>query len=230
MRACTIVPFHDDRWAANALGNVARLGLPSVFVVNGSARGEGLSGAERITSGSSHAAAFNAGVEWAKANGFDAAISCDSDDYYGPEYAQASLDALKIADVVGRRAVFTKLTDGIHLFEREGRSLLFGTVAFRLRDVAPALDVLDNCSAWVLAMAGRGARITTVGPEQYLYRRHGNNAHWRLPSEVFVRRAWGPSWFIGDLPDDVVNTAPTSRRFVEPPTDAEVSAALRGLA
>jgi hypothetical protein len=100
-------------------------------------------------------------------------------------------------------------------------------VGFRLDHALPVNDILDSCGDWCSAMTAAGARLLELGPQGYCYRRHDDNAHWRLPSEVFVRRSWGSSEFFGELPVEAVDGAPSPLRRQNVPSDAELFAALR---
>lgn len=207
MKACILTPFHDVAWQANALANVERAQLPAVFVLNGSARSARPPGVAVVEcDGDSHASAFNAGVEWAREQGFDAVLSFDSDDYYGPAYAASTLRGLAEADVVGRKQIFAQLQDGtVHRFERPGRPFLFATIGFRPRNFLPVNDILDNCGDWCDRMQANGASLLELPSDGYCYRRHGNNAHWQLPDDVFVRMAWGASRCYGKQPVEMVD-------------------------
>lgn len=229
MKACIVTPFHDMRWRDNALANVKRTGLPAVFVLNQGARGSVDWPVATVECEDNQASGINLGVEWARRNGFDAVLSYDSDDYYGPSYAQKTLAELSGVAIVGRKRVFAQLKDGIHLFNRPGRPFLFATVAFKLHGFLPVRNILDSCGDWCARMAGEGATLKELTPVGYCYRRHEGNAHWQLPIEGFVRAAWGSSLFFGELPVECVDDPPPPRGMKQPPTLHELHAELSAI-
>ncbi len=194
-----VVPFHDPRWLESALANVRRqlLRLPALMVLNGEARGLSVPGGLPTVASAedSHAGAVNVGVAWARRQGFTHVILLDSDDYYGPGYAEKVVAALRGCDYCGQRELFTRLQDGsVHLLRRPGRCFVFGTVGFVVEKFLPVTNELDNCRSWTLRMDAEGCTSSDTGPAQYCYIRHGANAHWdgRI-ADVGVRAAWGPS-------------------------------------
>lgn len=189
-----VVPLHDPRWIDNVRANLARQslgGVPVVLAVNGLAVGAGGLGFQTAESGGSHASAVNAGAAWARSKGLTHAVCMDSDDEYGELYLERTLSALRRADYCGKASVRVRLQDGTeHVFPRDGRHFMGGTIAFALGAFLDVPDVYQDDHEWCLRMAASGATSEDTGPEEYVYVRHGHNAHWRA-SDVQVRRALG---------------------------------------
>lgn len=228
MNPLIIVPFHDPAWLANVEANLGRQTVEArvVLAINGKAA-DFTSDRWQITpSGTSHAAAVNAGVEWARDDrDFTHAVLMDSDDYYGPDYLAQALKALEIADYCGKRAVYTWLENGLHLFDRLGGRFMGGTLAFDIKKFVPMPAVHQDDTEWCRAMEASGAVGVDTGPSAYVYVRHGSNAHWRA-NDTIVRKAWGTSrFFPGALIHDV-NGDPGISLMRLPPSDAEVFEAM----
>lgn len=228
MRLAVITPFHDPRWLNNALSNFARqtdLKFLPVIVLNGAARSLAGSVWGGVPSALARAdgisAALQTGVDWARARGCTHALVFDSDDEYGAGYVMQARAALERADFCGKRAVFARLADGLHLFERPGGMFLGGTIGFALDKFVPMPHCLQNDATWHANMRTTGASEIDTGPEQYVYRRHGSNAHWRA-NDTIVRRAWGASTHYPQAAGDLLGVG--VRR--ETPSDEEVLAAL----
>ena len=228
MTPLVIVPFHDPAWLANVEANLCRQTVQArvVFAVNGKAADFTSARWQVTPSGTSHAAAVNAGVEWARDDrDFTHAVLMDSDDYYGPGYLAQALEALKTADCCGKRAVYTWLENGLHLFDRVGGRFMGGTLGFNIKKFRPMPAVHQDDTEWCRAMEESGAVGVDTGPTQYAYVRHGANAHWQA-NDTIVRKAWGSSrFFPGALVHDV-NGDPGISFMRPPPSDAEVFEAM----
>lgn len=198
MKLAVIVPFHEPKWLDNTQANLARVAAEHVvFSTNGAAIGVRVDAAGKwwphVESGRSHASAVNAGAAWAKAAGFTHAACLDSDDWYGRDYLNEVRAALAGADYCGKRAIWTRLQNGeLHLFARSQGLFMGGTLAFSLAAFVAMPETFQDDSDWCRAMASAGALAQDTGPGNYIYNRHGDNAHWRA-SDVQVRRAWGVS-------------------------------------
>jgi hypothetical protein len=228
VKPLVIVPFHDPKWLENTEANLARQSVEArvVLVTNGKAADFVSPRWQTTPSGSSHAEAVNAGVEWARdGRDFTHVVLFDSDDYYGPRYLEKTLKALESADYVGKRSIFVRLQNGeVHLMDRGGLPPVFATVGFKLDRFVPVQNVLNNCKAWTDSMRAQGSLGSITGPEDYCYFRHGANAHWNgeIP-DVIVRKVWGPSvHYVGadHTICDAHEGVPSMPRPV--PTDAEI--------
>lgn len=189
-----VVPFHEPAWIDNVRANLARQslgGVPVVLAVNGVATSADDLGFQTAESGRSHAEAVNAGAAWARSHGLTHAVCMDSDDEYGPEYLETAFVALRGADYCGKAAVRVRLQDGTtHLFPRPGRHFMGGTIGFALDRFVDVPRVYQDDHEWCALMAASGAKGVDTGPGDYVYVRHGGNAHWRA-SDVQVRLSLG---------------------------------------
>ncbi len=232
MKPVIIIPFHDQKWHANTRANLARQRNRHdvLMVMNGPAVdtedfNDLLVCREPFVR--SPATALNASVLHARALGYTHAVRFDSDDFYGAGYVDQALGALASgADFVGKRSVFTMLSDGLHLFQREGGQFLGGTFGFDLSKYETAPDVFQDDTAWCDLMASRGRVGVDTGISEFCYVRHGSNAHWKS-SDVVLRRAWGGSLYFGKVPASTVEKPNlTEAAWVPPPSDDEVWAAM----
>lgn len=224
MLISVVVPFSRPDCLRRTLDNFARQRHPDkrlVLVENGEAIGAcaraGVTGATVLESAPHLSHAKNLGIEWVRAHGGGFWTTFDDDDHYGAGYLELVAQGATRAGVVGAPRHYVRLADGLHLFNYDrGRGPFSGQCfhgatlgAWAEESVEFPVVALGEEAGFCAAMLVAGARLWSVGPGEYVYRRSGDSHVWRA-TDVQVRRATGPSWRNGKL--------------LRTPSDAEVFA------
>lgn len=208
-----VVPFSRPDCLRRTLDNFARQRHPDkrlVLVENGAAVGAcaraGVTGVVVLESAPHLSHAKNAGIDWVREHGGGFWTTFDDDDHYGAGYLDLFAQHARRGGVVGAPRHYVQLADGLHLFNRErgagafsGDSFHGATLgAWAEESVAFPVVSLGEEAGFCMAMRAAGAKLWSVGPGEYIYRRHGTRHVWRA-TDVQVRRATGASWRGGKL-------------------------------
>ncbi len=152
--------------------------------------------------------ARNAGIEYARRQGFEVVIFWDDDNHYGFEYVGEFVRAFDLDPglaVAYKGLGFVRHDDGLWSYDDARTHFYPGHCsAVRVRDAVefPAASYAEDV-AWSRAMAGRPS--VRLSPWHLVYDRRRPASHaYNAEREVFLRQH-GPARFLGDLADERVD-------------------------
>jgi hypothetical protein len=162
--------------------------------------------------------------------GYDVALFCDDDNYYGPDYAAEFLEAFaedKSLVVAFKPLAFVRHDDGLWWYdEKQTRFFPGHSTAVRVREAAlfPAASFAEDVE-WSRRMAG--AKSRRLSPWGLVYDRRDPKSHaYDAEREVFLRQH-GPARFLGHRPDTAVDTPFETTAPWTHVSDADIFAAMR---
>ena len=159
-------------------------------------------GANVIVGVSSIGEARNAGLDFARAGGYEWVVFWDDDDFHAPRSVEIVVEHATNRDVLTSGVGVVRHDDGVYLYPFSA-AYFYGHSTSVRTSIAPRFPhvSLGEEATWTGELVRRGARVGALPPWITVYNRTGSGHAYPADRRIF-EDAHGPSVFVGDVSDE----------------------------